>query len=65
MHEQAYGGGGGAVNVDVKMRGTDWQWGTYALDQVPSIPLCDMDVLFSGAEDCCFVVHCCNLPAEE
>ena len=38
IYAQAYGGGGGAVNVDVKMRGADWQWGTYALDQVSAFP---------------------------
>lgn len=31
---QAYGGGGGATNVDFNVRGQSWQWGDYALDQV-------------------------------
>lgn len=31
---QAYGGGGGAANVDFDLRGQDWKWGDYALDQV-------------------------------
>jgi hypothetical protein len=31
---QAYGGGGGATNVDFNVRGQDWQWGDYGLDQV-------------------------------
>ncbi|CAL8466123.1 g5659 [Coccomyxa elongata] len=31
---QAYGGGGGATNVDFNVRGQDWQWGIYGLDQV-------------------------------
>ena len=30
---QAYGGGGGATNVDFNVRGQSWQWGDYALDQ--------------------------------
>ncbi len=30
---QAYGGGGGATNVDFNVRGQSWQWGEYALDQ--------------------------------
>lgn len=33
---QAYGGGGGATNVDFNLRGQDWGWGAYAIDQVPS-----------------------------
>ncbi len=32
---QAYGGGGGAANVDFNMRGQDWTWGEYFLDKVP------------------------------
>lgn len=37
---QAYGGGGGATNVDFNVRGQDWHWGDYGLDQVPipSVP---------------------------
>ena len=31
---QAYGGGGGAANVDFNMRGQDWTWGDYFLDKV-------------------------------
>jgi hypothetical protein len=31
---QAYGGGGGAANVDFNMRGQDWTWGEFSLDQV-------------------------------
>jgi hypothetical protein len=30
---QAYGGGGGATNVDFNLRGAEWQWGDCALDQ--------------------------------
>ena len=33
---QAYGGGGGAANVDFNMRGQDWTWGEYFLDQASS-----------------------------
>ena len=31
---QAYGGAGGATNVDFNARGRDWRWGDYALDHV-------------------------------
>ena len=31
---QAYGGGGGAANVDFKLFGQDWKWGEYGMDQV-------------------------------
>ena len=31
---QAYGGGGGAANTDFDVKGTDWQWGNYRMDQV-------------------------------
>ena len=31
---QAYGGGGGAASVDFNLKGQDWRWGAYALDQV-------------------------------
>ena len=31
---QAYGGGGGAANTDFDVRGSDWQWGNYRMDQV-------------------------------
>lgn len=31
---QAYGGGGGAANVDFNMKGQDWIWGEYFLDKV-------------------------------
>ncbi|KAK9862508.1 hypothetical protein WJX84_009406 [Apatococcus fuscideae] len=30
---QAYGGGGGATNVDFNLRGNTWSWGDYRLDQ--------------------------------
>ena len=33
---QAYGGGGGAASVDFNLKGQDWRWGAYALDQVGS-----------------------------
>ena len=35
---QAYGGGGGATNVDFNVRGQSWQWGDYALDQARAAP---------------------------
>ena len=35
---QAYGGGGGATNVDFNVRGQSWQWGDYALDQARLSP---------------------------
>lgn len=35
---QAYGGGGGATNVDFNVRGQSWQWGDYALDQASGYP---------------------------
>ena len=35
---QAYGGGGGATNVDFNVRGQSWQWGDYALDQARPAP---------------------------
>lgn len=31
---QAYGGGGGAANTDFDVKGADWQWGNYRMDQV-------------------------------
>lgn len=31
---QAYGGGGGATNVDFDMRGQMWSWGGYVIDSV-------------------------------
>ena len=31
---QAYGGGGGAANTDFDVKGTDWQWGNYSMEQV-------------------------------
>lgn len=31
---QAYGGGGGASNVDFDIKGIDWQWGYYKMDEV-------------------------------
>ncbi len=31
---QAYGGGGGAANADFDVKGADWQWGNYRMDQV-------------------------------
>ena len=31
---QAYGGGGGATAVEFNLRGRDWHWGAYELDQV-------------------------------
>ena len=31
---QAYGGGGGAASVDFNLKGQNWRWGAYALDQV-------------------------------
>ena len=31
---QAYGGGGGATAVEFNLRGRDWHWGVYELDQV-------------------------------
>lgn len=31
---QAYGGGGGAANTDFDVKGSDWQWGNYRMDQV-------------------------------
>lgn len=31
---QAYGGGGGAANTDFDVKGTNWQWGNYSMDQV-------------------------------
>ena len=31
---QAYGGGGGASNVDFDVEGTGWQWAEYKTDQV-------------------------------
>ena len=34
---QAYGGGGGAANTDFDVKGTDWQWGNYSMDQVKSV----------------------------
>lgn len=37
---QAYGGGGGAANVDFNMRGHEWRWGDYSLDQVVTNPSC-------------------------
>lgn len=33
---QAYGGGGGAANTDFDVKGADWQWGNYRMDQVCS-----------------------------
>lgn len=30
---QAYGGGGGAANTDFDVKGADWQWGNYRMDQ--------------------------------
>lgn len=33
---QAYGGGGGAANADFDVKGADWQWGNYRMDQVCS-----------------------------
>ncbi len=30
---QAYGGGGGATNVDFNLRGNTWSWGDFRLDQ--------------------------------
>lgn len=40
---QAYGGGGGAANVDFKLFGQEWKWGDYGMDQAGSqteIPGC-------------------------
>eukprot|EP00884_Botryococcus_braunii_P001434 jgi/Botrbrau1/11291/Bobra.0038s0057.1 len=34
---QAYGGGGGATNVDFNLRGQDWGWGAYCIDQVVAV----------------------------
>ena len=34
---QAYGGGGGATAVEFNLRGRDWHWGVYELDQARSI----------------------------
>ena len=31
---QAYGGGGGATNLEFDVKGGSWQWGEYCLDQV-------------------------------
>ncbi|KAK9840821.1 hypothetical protein WJX81_007219 [Elliptochloris bilobata] len=31
---QAYGGGGGATAVEFNLRGRDWHWGAYELDQM-------------------------------
>lgn len=39
---QAYGGGGGAANVDFNMRGQDWTWGEYFLDKVKFLKFCDL-----------------------
>ena len=36
---QAYGGGGGATAVEFNLRGRDWHWGVYELDQVRFIHL--------------------------
>lgn len=30
---QAYGGGGGATNVDFNLQGSTWSWGDFRLDQ--------------------------------
>ncbi|KAL0047976.1 hypothetical protein WJX82_004829 [Trebouxia sp. C0006] len=37
---QAYGGGGGAANTDFDVKGADWQWGNYRMDQVVAIGSC-------------------------
>ena len=31
---QAYGGGGGATNIEFDLKGREWRWGDYAMDQV-------------------------------
>ena len=50
---QAYGGGGGAANTDFDVKGADWQWGNYRMDQVslavvllkPAMPCPDLSQL--------------------
>ena len=37
---EAYGGGGGASNVDFNVKGTGWQWAEYKTDQVSCAVLC-------------------------
>ena len=46
---QAYGGGGGATAVEFNLRGRDWHWGVYELDQVGFI--CHHMVLLALAAD--------------
>ena len=52
---QAYGGGGGATNVDFNVRGQSWQWGDYALDQASPAPamLLGSSGMHSEGPPCC------------
>lgn len=34
---QAYGGGGGATNVDFDMKGREWKWGEYGMDTLTAL----------------------------
>ena len=45
---QAYGGGGGATNLEFDVKGGSWQWGEYCLDQVgPAGSLLSLQQLWS------------------
>lgn len=54
---QAYGGGGGAANVDFNVRGQDWRWGAYVMDQVGKLllPGSQLPALVTVQKDMCRV----------